>query len=221
MSFILDALKKSETDRQQQGAAEFSAIPVGADSPKTPKWLWILAALLTANILFLAVIFLRPDPPPNSAAAAANNARVDKVAEVAPEPATISLNDTDRRTTEEPPASLSFEQQVAAIRENPPAPEATTEQPVPATTSAIKNPTTARNYMMTFDEARVQGLFQMVDLHVDIHVFGDTSADRFVFINMTKHRENSALSEGPTVREITPDGVILEYQGTTFLLPRD
>lgn len=61
----------------------------------------------------------------------------------------------------------------------------------------------------------------MTDLHLDIHVFGETPADRFVFINMNKYRENSKLVEGPTVREITPDGVVLEYQGTTFLLPRD
>ncbi len=223
MSFILDALKKSETERQQQGTAEFSAIPLGSDTPRTPKWLWIVGALLTANIIFLAVIFLRPDSPPPSASAA-NKTPTDNVAtiaEMAPEPATAAPNAIEPQIEEKLSASLSFEQQVAAARENQPAPQAAAEPPKPATTSAIKNPTTARNYMMTFDEARVQGLFQMVDLHVDIHVFGDTAADRFVFINMAKHRENSALAEGPTVREITTDGVILEYQGTTFLLPRD
>lgn len=61
----------------------------------------------------------------------------------------------------------------------------------------------------------------MTDLHLDIHVFGDSPSDRFVFINMAKHRENSQLSSGPVVREITPDGVILEHEGTTFLLPRE
>ena len=30
MSFILDALKKSETDRQQQGSAEFTRFPAAA-----------------------------------------------------------------------------------------------------------------------------------------------------------------------------------------------
>jgi hypothetical protein len=38
---------------------------------------------------------------------------------------------------------------------------------------------------------------------------------------MAKHREQSKLEEGPVVVEITPDGVILEHQGTTFLLPRE
>ena len=59
------------------------------------------------------------------------------------------------------------------------------------------------------------------DLHVDIHVFSEVASDRFVFINMNKHKEGSQLSEGPLVKEITPDGVVLSMNGTTFLLPRD
>jgi general secretion pathway protein B len=54
-----------------------------------------------------------------------------------------------------------------------------------------------------------------------LHVFSGEPADRFVFINMTKYRENSKLSEGPVIKQITADGVVLEYQGTDFLLPRE
>ena len=38
---------------------------------------------------------------------------------------------------------------------------------------------------------------------------------------MVRHQENSRLAEGPVVREITPEGVILDYVGTEFLLPRE
>jgi hypothetical protein len=38
---------------------------------------------------------------------------------------------------------------------------------------------------------------------------------------MAKLREQSQLEEGPAVVEITRDGVILKYQGTTFLMPRE
>jgi hypothetical protein len=46
-------------------------------------------------------------------------------------------------------------------------------------------------------------------------------ADRFVFINMNKHREGARIEAGPVIKEITPDGVILQHQGQTFLLPRE
>ena len=61
----------------------------------------------------------------------------------------------------------------------------------------------------------------MPELHVDIHVYSESPGDRFVFINMSKHNEGSRLSEGPLVEEITPEGVVLSMNGTTFLLPRD
>jgi hypothetical protein len=38
---------------------------------------------------------------------------------------------------------------------------------------------------------------------------------------MSRYKENATLVEGPEIREITPDGVILEHIGTRFLLPRE
>ena len=58
-------------------------------------------------------------------------------------------------------------------------------------------------------------------MHLDIHVFSGQPAERFVFVNMSKYTESATLAEGPTVREITPDGVVLDYQGRRFLLPRE
>ena len=71
------------------------------------------------------------------------------------------------------------------------------------------------------DELRLQGTLQIAEMHLDIHVFSEVPADRFVFINMNKHREGTVTAEGPVVREIRPDGVVLEHQGRVFLLPRE
>ena len=65
MSFILDALKKSETDRQQQTGAEFSSIPSSSGEPNSFKWLWILALLLLVNIIVLVGVLMRPDKAPD------------------------------------------------------------------------------------------------------------------------------------------------------------
>ncbi len=73
----------------------------------------------------------------------------------------------------------------------------------------------------TFNEVRLNGSVQLPELHLDIHVYSEISVDRFVFINMSKYKENATLSEGPFVAEIVPEGVILDYRGTRFLLPRE
>jgi hypothetical protein len=58
------------------------------------------------------------------------------------------------------------------------------------------------------------------ELHLDVHVYATNPADRFVYINMRKYHEGSALQEGPTVERIRRDGVVLNHQGLRFILPR-
>lgn len=226
MSFILDALKKSETDRQQQGTAEFAGVPTSNAPTRAPRWLWILGLLLAINLAVLLGLLVKPEARVASVKPEARVASVGIEASPPPEPATT--------TTEE-----SFVERVAAARRNAPPleentpsrdepapeiqPEAEFVPPandvsVPESTEASRADVAA---LPTFIEVLTNGTVQLPDLHIDIHVFADTPKDRFVFINMSKHREESQLSEGPVVEEITPDGVVLSHEGTRFFLPRD
>jgi general secretion pathway protein B len=211
MSFILDALRKSETERQHKGSAEFANVPTSDGRREgPPAWLWVLGVLLLVNLAVLIGIFLRPDGTPQEPVVAASP----------PEQPVV-----ETRPEAEP--REDFASRVAAARENAPAIEeppppveetraVTTEPPVAVPVAS--RPTGA---LPTIHEVRAQGRVSLPDLHVDIHVFSEVASDRFVFINMNKHKEGSQLSEGPLVEEITPDGVVLSMNGTTFLLPRD
>jgi general secretion pathway protein B len=199
MSFILDALKKSETDRQQQTGSEFASVPSSSGNPNSLKWLWILGALLLINAMVLLGVLMRDDAPAKDV--------------------TIT---TPQSSNEETVAQPTFEEQVAAAKLNQQPPAAMTQAEPPAPMVAPpSSPSSSGSRVLTIDEVRLNGTVQLTDLHLDIHVYSDVSAERFVFINMAKLREGSQLDEGPTVTEITRDGVILEHQGTTFLLPRE
>jgi general secretion pathway protein B len=112
----------------------------------------------------------------------------------------------------------SFKDRVAnAVIERPPAAQAAQpSQPEPPATTARPETSNAP----TIDQLRLNGSLNLPELHLDIHVYSDNPAERFVFINMRKYREGARIEAGPEIREIRPDGVILEYQGQTFLLPR-
>ena len=210
MSFILDALKKSETERQQQGPSDFVNIPSGSESPRAPRWLWALGVLLAVNLGVLLVVLLRND-----------------TAEVVPATAQVSS------TRQEPAAGASFSEQIREAREREAASQTSTAaapepvaEPVaetPAAAPARPRPQSGFTLaaLPTADELVANGQLQMAALHLDIHVYSDEPAERFVFINMVRHREKSRLAEGPVVQEITPEGVILDYRGTRFLLPRE
>jgi hypothetical protein len=62
---------------------------------------------------------------------------------------------------------------------------------------------------------------QLPQLRLDLHVFAGRPQDRFAMINMHKVHEGDTLPEGVHVDSISPEGVILSFNGSKFLLPRD
>ena len=63
MSFILDALRKSEHERQRQLGPSIAELPVARPAPAAPPWIWVaLAALLTLNIALVAWFLSRETP---------------------------------------------------------------------------------------------------------------------------------------------------------------
>ena len=209
MSFIMDALKKSETERQRQNAPGFADVPDGADPPRAPRWLWVLGGLLAVNLIVVSGMMLRPDPRPETDATATNE--------------TIP-NDG------QPEGEASFSEMVEQAKNTQPpkvagaTAEKSTGDKLAAEASPVSNlkpPATITESYATFNDLRANGTLVLPDLHLDIHVYSDQPAERFVFVNMSKYREQATLAEGPLVKEITPEGVILEHLGNGFLLPRE
>jgi len=121
-------------------------------------------------------------------------------------------------------SSSSFSEIVAEAKRTQPDRSDTTAGPAVSAqkTTQESSPTSSVSAShSTFNELRAGGAFSLPDLHLDIHVYSGQPAERFVFINMTKYKESATLNEGPVVKQITAEGVVLGYQGTDFLLPRE
>jgi general secretion pathway protein B len=54
---------------------------------------------------------------------------------------------------------------------------------------------------------------------MDVHAYATKPAERFVVINLRRYAIGDSLPEGPRVVDIVPQGVILEFHATRFLLP--
>jgi general secretion pathway protein B len=216
MSFILDALKKSEIDRQQNSSAEFTSVPTIPLAASVPRWLWVVGLLLAINIIVLVGLMLRPEALPDT------NPLADDASSTSPA--------MTEQSTQPTFGQASFEKQVAVAIQNPPEqqeqiPTSDIDESGPGTVRPVlisQNPGAipASDLYPTLQEVRANGSIVLPELHLDIHVYSGNPEDRFVFINMSKLREGSQLSEGPVVAEITPDGVVLGHLGQMFLLPR-
>ena len=161
MSFILDALRKSETERQQQAGGEFSSVPSSAGESQSPKWLWMLALLLLVNVAVLLGILLRPDAGTETEAPAPVPAEAVPE-ETAPAPA----EPIEQATAAEP----SFEDRVAQAIEEQPPPEPVVEQPATPAASrpapGIVTPPVDQDRLLTLDELRLQGAVQLPELYL-------------------------------------------------------
>lgn len=224
MSFILDALKKSENDRQQQASAEFATLPSAAATPATPRWIWAVIVLLVVNVAVLAAFMISKDDSTPVAAATAEPATLA----VAPDAAAsgsfaerISKASVPERPAQQAAPAPAVRDAAAREQDSPPAPSRTAAATPAARTAPAPLAETSAQALPTLTEIRLNDNVNLPDLHLDIHVYAGSPADRFVFINMSKHQEGSVLQSGPRVEEITPDGVILDYRGTRFVLPRE
>jgi general secretion pathway protein B len=222
MSFILDALKKSELDRQRQ--TEPGLIDSGRARARShlPIWGIALGCLLGINLLVLLFMMVRHEKPPAPAQGVVAARPAAELSAAAGHPPK-DYDPPDRAQTTAPvyapeiPLSAAFDETPkkppAAVHRGPPA----ADRP-PATDSA--SDAERDEILPSIGELNLSGAQALPELHLDVHVFATQSADRFVYVNMRKYKEGAVLQEGPKVERIRRDGVVLSYGGVRFLLPR-
>lgn len=200
MSLILDALRKSERSRQQSLTGRLGAAdaPPAATRMAVP-WITLLGLLLVINAVVLAVLFWprgeRPAATVTPAPAANAQAYRPDVRPLA-----------DEAGTSAPDAALP----VAATPQTAPAAAAPQSATVIAQNSSADIP--------TLDSLPADFRQSLPALHLDVHGYAEKPTDRFVVIDLQRYRIGDTLPAGAQVVDIVPQGVILEFHGTRFLL---
>jgi len=258
MSFILDALRKSEHQRQKNSTPGIADARVKPKQEPRSHWKLIVAVLLILNGALLLVLWLRSGDDPettlqNSRATAAPQRTITPSA-TAPRSQSDQqtgqqTNENNRRLSGEVtnpgtarPATVRPAVTSGASPMAPPktAPAQTTPPAETATRSALDDQTwqqvnapadtpvaevpSARSDAPTLpslETLQLQGIITLPPQRIDLHVYSENPADRFVFVNMKKLREGEQLKDGPVIDEITPEGAILRYNGQRFVLSKD
>jgi general secretion pathway protein B len=225
MSFILDALKKSEIERQRQSVPGLMDTRMVQRRKRLPVWAVALAVLLGMNLLLLSYFLTRESAPA---------AHATKVADAASAPAagvppgTQHFSPLDAAPVYAPEIPVAPGDSAAPAR-----PPIARKLPAGGLGLAAVHPAHHPDPLLTDEDAKAEqellpsiseinltGAQALSEMHLDVHVYATKAAERFVYINMRKYHEGATLQEGPTVERIRRDGVVLSYRGLRFILPR-
>jgi general secretion pathway protein B len=219
MSFILDALKKSELERQRQTVPGLMDTRLGARRRTLPRWAIALGVLLAINLLVLTYVLMRRStvaPQASQSVQTSSRVKPDAPLPAAPAPAPEHFSPLDAAPVYAP------EIPVAAAADTPGVATPAVHPTRRADPVLSNEDTQADNQevLPSISELSLSGAQALPDLHLDVHVYATRATERFVYINMRKYHDGSALQEGPTGERIRRDGVVLNYQGLRFILPR-
>jgi general secretion pathway protein B len=241
MSFILDALRKSEHERQRTAAPGIANVPFGAPRKVLPVWAVALIVMLALAVLGLGGAYLRSEW-----SAGARQARVTTPVQtpVAPGASTATRGgrNTERPASEpERPAQLT-ERTLAresgrtlgppsqgSLRNAPASTPSTLAAPAPSAAERADEPRFARaeraaepagkNGLVLPSAAALEAEgIAVPKLELQLVAFYDSPVERYVFINNAKYKEGATLAEGPKVVSITSNGAVLSYLGREFML---
>jgi len=224
MSFILDALKKSEIERQRQSVPGLMDTRLSPRRNRLPVWALALGVLLGINLLVLTFVLTRKSAP---AAQASQPAGAASAPEVAAPPET-HFSPLDAAPVYAPEIPVAAGEAVAPLQP-PIVREASASGPGIGAVRAAHHPDPLltdgdakadQEVLPSINEINLTGAQALPELHLDVHVYATRAAERFVYVNMRKYHEGARLQEGPTVERIRRDGVVLNYQGLRFVLPR-
>ncbi len=131
MSFILDALRKSEHERQRQTGPALVEVAVAAPKPTTNRWATAAIALLLVNLVAIGILLImKSDDAPEAAAQQASTPAPG----VAPEGASAAAP-AATTTGPSPQASVT---QTLPEPQRPPMLRPATEPPVPAQVNPLE-----------------------------------------------------------------------------------
>lgn len=246
MSFILDALRKSESERRREAVPDVTRIPLAPARLELPRWVTAVIGALGLAVVALALAWWhsarapRPEaaatPAPAPAATPASTAgpartaapRTTPLPEPGAEPRRsreiVPLPELAERSTratadarEPAPAPAPSESGADASRSRAAAERASAAPSDDGRATPDAEPAAA---LPRISDLRAEGV-AIPELRLELHAYGDTPANRFVFVNGQRYGEGDTLDDGQQVVRITPEGAVLEHAGRRFLLLPD
>ena len=217
MSYILDALKKSEQERGHGSAPSVQTLHssgLSYHASKAQLWPYFLLAAVVINLgALLYFIMARSDAEP-----AAQLPAADQLAQAAPSDTarTVVRSEAPIETTAPAQADTVFYKPVSMPAASPASmPPAVPAKPATAALEPAFSQTGGPT-ILEMDELPFEVLQHIPAMQFSAHVYSSNPLQRSLVINGRFLEEGDRLASDLYLSEITPDGAIFDFQGQRF-----
>jgi len=214
MSYILDALKKSEQERGHGSAPSVQTLhssSLNYHSNKTQLWPYFLLAAIGINLAALFYFIISKTDVEATAQEQKNIQPQQAITETKP-----VISGMDKNVQ----AAAHTSDQANSIVYKPVSMPETGRKTVMANTQTAVVETRqqqhTRNTVLEMDELPFDVLQQIPVLEYSAHVYSSNPLQRSIVINGRFMEEGDRLAGDLFLNEITPDGAIFDFQGQLF-----
>jgi general secretion pathway protein B len=212
MSYILDALKKSEQERGRGTAPNVQTMhssSLNYHSSKTQLWPYLLLAAILINLAALAYFIIAR---PETGTSAQNQQVISEARPVA----TSTANAVNHQRTSAPQLKNSQDETVIY---KPVSMPGTSTATVKQASTAMAAPTVYQQPggpILERDELPLDIRQHIPTMEFSAHVYSTNPLQRSIVINGRFMEEGDRLASDLVLDEITPDGAIFNFQGQRF-----
>ncbi len=216
MSYILDALNKSEQERRKQNSApSFHEVPINRTPEKQVQWVYpsLLAAVVIAA--GMGYYLAKSTDTPSSSKGFTDRAQPGKAATVVQQQQKLHEQTPRPRQTAPTNSADSVHSPTTSWPAN-----ASLQSDMPQSSSNPDNRVSANAKISApFVTELTWPLREAIpSIKYTAHVYSDNGGSGFVILNDAKRYDGYRVAEDLYVKQIQKDGVVLTYRGTAFKL---
>jgi general secretion pathway protein B len=210
MSYILEALKKAQAERQLGGTPTLDALPVhppliaGSRRALTPATFGVLVVAVIALAAALTMQWWRPSAPTPTAAA--------PVSVPAPAPVAVAA-----------PAVVASTPPLVVAPPSAPAKEIVKPAPVPAAPEKPAPPPVvarpAEESLPTLRELPENVRAAIPQLSFGGYMYSNNPSDRLILVDKVLRHEGEEVAPGLVLEKLLPKAAQMNYRGTRYLVP--
>jgi len=222
MSYILDALKKSEQDRGHGSIPDVQTVhssSLNYRSEKKTYWPFILIVAVLLNLFAIIYFIVSKENPAEIETTVQktsvtdhtnteNNVASDEAEKAVISTTEINMDNINTETIQTPVDEAAATATDKTIQR--------TEKSKTTSADTGRQPISNKTNIIEFYDLPDSIKQELPSFIISAHVYSTNPAQRSIVINNNFMEEGEYILDGLILYEITPDGAIFNYQGTLF-----